>query len=77
MFDSETGEFEYSFGRGRTLGCQNLLYPYRITVVPGGDDQLVVIQRHLRLQIHVFNCKDEFIRRFGQHLEKLRALTVD
>ncbi|CAF0919586.1 unnamed protein product [Rotaria sp. Silwood1] len=77
VFDSETGQFEYSFGRGRTLGCQNLLYPYRIAVVPGGDDQLVVIQRHPRPQIHVFSCKGEFIRRFGQHLEKPRALTVD
>ncbi len=77
VFDSETGEFQYSFGRGRTLGCQNLLYPYRIAVVPGGGDELVVIQRHPRPQIHVFNCKGEFIRRFGQHLEKPRALTVD
>ncbi|CAF2524982.1 unnamed protein product [Rotaria sp. Silwood2] len=77
VFDSETGQFEFSFGRGRTLGCQNLLYPYRIAVVPGGDDQLVVIQRHPRPQIHVFSCKGEFIRRFGQHLEKPRALTVD
>ncbi|CAF3395769.1 unnamed protein product [Rotaria sp. Silwood1] len=77
VFDSETGQFEYSFGRGRTLGCQNLLYPYRIAVVPGGDDQLVVIQRHPRPQIHIFSCKGEFIRRFGQHIERPRALTVD
>jgi len=77
VFDSETGQFEYSFGRGRTLGCQNLLYPYRIAVVPGGNDELVVIQRHPRPQIHVFSCQGEFIRRFGQHLEKPRALTVD
>lgn len=77
VFDSETGHFLYSFGRGRTVGCQNLLYPYRIAVVPGGDDQLVVIQRHPRPQIHVFNCHGEFIRRFGQHLEKPRALSVD
>ncbi|CAF3444634.1 unnamed protein product [Rotaria socialis] len=77
VFDSETGQFEYSFGRGRTMGCQNLLYPYRIAVVPGGSDQLVVIQRHPRPQIHIFTCTGEFIRRFGQHLEKPRALTVD
>jgi len=77
VFHSETGQFEYSFGRGRTLGCQNLLYPYRIAVVPGGNDELVVIQRHPRPQIHVFSCQGEFIRRFGQHLEKPRALTVD
>ncbi|CAF3639496.1 unnamed protein product [Adineta steineri] len=77
VFHSETGQFEYSFGRGRTLGCQNLLYPYRIAVVPGGNDELVVIQRHPRPQIHVFSCSGEFIRRFGQHLEKPRALTVD
>ncbi|CAF1128513.1 unnamed protein product [Adineta ricciae] len=77
VFHSETGQFEYSFGRGRTLGCQNLLYPYRIAVVPGGSDQLVVIQRHPRPQIHVFSAQGEFIRRFGQHLEKPRALTVD
>jgi hypothetical protein len=77
VFHSETGQFEYSFGRGRTLGCQNLLYPYRIAVVPGGSDELVVIQRHPRPQIHVFNSQGEFIRRFGQHLEKPRALTVD
>ncbi|CAF1416703.1 unnamed protein product, partial [Adineta steineri] len=75
VFHSETGQFEYSFGRGRTLGCQNLLYPYRIAVVPGGNDELVVIQRHPRPQIHVFSCSGEFIRRFGQHLEKPRALT--
>lgn len=77
VFDSETGQFQYSFGRGRTAGCQNLLYPYRIAVVPGGDDQLVVIQRHPRPQIHVFSREGEFIRRFGQHLEKPRALSVD
>jgi len=77
VFHSETGQFEYSFGRGRTLGCQNLLYPYRIAVVPGGTDQLVVIQRHPRPQIHVFSAQGEFVRRFGQHLEKPRALTVD
>ena len=77
VFDSESGHFEYSFGRGRTPGCQNLLYPYRIAVVPGGSDQLVVIQRHPRPQIHLFNSNGEFIRRFGQHLEKPRALTVD
>ena len=77
VFHSESGQFEYSFGRGRTLGCQNLLYPYRIAVVPGGSDQLVVIQRHPRPQIHVFNSSGDFIRRFGQHLEKPRALTVD
>jgi hypothetical protein len=77
VFHSETGQFEYSFGRGRTIGCQNLLYPYRIAVVPGGSDVLVVIQRHPRPQIHVFSCQGEFIRRFGQHLEKPRALTVD
>jgi hypothetical protein len=77
VFDSETGQFEFAFGRGRTAGCQNLLYPYRISVVPGGNDQLVVIQRHPRPQIHVFSCQGEFIRRFGQHLEKPRALTVD
>lgn len=77
VFDSETGQFEYAFGRGKTLGCQNLLYPYRIAVVPGGSDQLVVIQRHPRPQIHIFSSSGEFIRRFGQHLEKPRALTVD
>ncbi|CAF0981879.1 unnamed protein product [Adineta ricciae] len=77
IFDSESGQYLYSFGRGRTLGCQNLLYPYRLAVVPNGNDQLVVIQRHPRPQIHVFSCQGEFIRRFGQHLEKPRALTVD
>ncbi|CAF3743498.1 unnamed protein product, partial [Rotaria sordida] len=77
IFNSDIGQFEYSFGRGRTLGCQNLLYPYRIAVVPGGNDELVVIQRHPRPQIHIFTCKGEFIHRFGQHLEKPRALTVD
>ncbi len=77
VFDSETGQFEYSFGRGRTFGCENLLYPYRLAVVPGGNDDLVIIQRHPRPQIHIFNSKGELIRRFGQHLEKPRALTVD
>jgi len=77
IFDSETGQFQYSFGRGRTFGCENLLYPYRLAVVPGGKDDLVVIQRHPRPQIHIFTSKGEFIRRFGQHLEKPRALTVD
>ncbi|CAF1072635.1 unnamed protein product [Adineta steineri] len=77
MFDSESGQFQFSFGRGRTLGCQNLLYPYRLAVVPDGNDQLVVIQRHPRPQIHIFSSQGEFIRRFGQHLEKPRALTVD
>ena len=77
IFHNETGEFEYSFGRGRTLGCENLLYPYRLAVVPGGSDDLVIIQRHPRPQIHIFNNKGKFVRRFGQHLEKPRALTVD
>jgi hypothetical protein len=77
VFDCLTGEYEYSFGRGRTLGCQNFLYPYRISVVPNRNDELVVIQRHPRPQIHIFSCKGELIRRFGQHLEKPRALTVD
>jgi hypothetical protein len=77
VFHCETGQFEYSFGRGRTFGCENLLYPYRLAVVPGGNDDLVVIQRHPRPQIHIFTCTGEFIRRFGQHLEKPRALTVD
>ncbi|CAF1549914.1 unnamed protein product [Rotaria sp. Silwood1] len=77
IFNNEYGQYEYSFGRGRTLGCQNLLYPYRIAVVPGGNDELVVIQRHPRPQIHIFTCKGDFIRRFGQYLEKPRALTVD
>jgi len=77
VFDCATGQFEYSFGRGRTFGCENLLYPYRLAVVPGGSDDLVVIQRHPRPQIHIFNSKGEFIRRFGQHLEKPRALTID
>ena len=45
--------------------------------MPDGNDQLVIIQRHLRPQTHIFNYKGEFTRRFGQHLQKPRTLTVD
>jgi len=75
---SSLHQFEYSIGKpggGKTDGC--LLFPYRIAVIPDGSDDLVVVQRHPRPQIQIFAANGTFKHRFGQHLQKPRALFID